>query len=102
MVLNICYGRDTERLNYEHKCDNINTSEYEFGSYVANGGESDDEDCIHEVLLLLNGPGSNPENDQECQLIEEYLSHLNKIDTEAVKNIMEGHTEVSDNSFEDV
>ena len=102
MVLKIHYGGDYEILNYEYERDNGNTSEDEFTSDSADEEEREVKESIEELILVLNEPEKKRESNDEDQLVDEKISHLNSKDAEAVKKFMRDHLEVIANSFEDV
>ena len=102
MVLKIHYARDSEILNYEYERDSGKTSDDEFTSDGAEKDEHEDEYSVEELVLMLNEPQKKSQSEEEDQLIEGKLSHLNEVESEAVKKIIRDYPEVIANSFEDV
>ncbi len=81
MVLKIHYAWNSEVLNYEYELDSGNTSEDEFTSDGAEYDKHEEEYSIEELVLMLNEPQKNSQSQDEDQLIEEKLSHLNEVDS---------------------
>ena len=101
MVLKIHHGGDSEILNYDYKRDNENTFEDEFTSDGVDNKDQEEKDSIEELVLMLNESEKKSAVNDEDQLIDENLTHLNRTDAEAVKRIIKNHLEVIATSFED-